>query len=352
MTARVPRAPILLGTTNIKSGKAVRGDDWSNMARTANWLQGGGASLVPAISPMDGLTPGYTNTYEFKIRPRGHANNWLVIATLSSLERGSVAPADREPLSAIGRWRIDAGGETGPWQGWAIFGQPSAHFQQVIQVTPSSTAKIITVEMENYSYSESDLMVEQLAIYEIPRYSLDPETASEYATDVDSCQPNNPIYDAGVKGYSVDAFHENVYDATSRCRRAGVASWAKVDGFNQPASAVGSPGVWVKIVDTVELLGRKQYTTDSADYLEWWVDVDRNGDSESYVKLVTDSGYTSTVTLSIDGRRWWGPQYLYCRCENMDTERDTAEVETVSVYLYATSTDALPTVYGFSIGEN
>ena len=341
MTARVPRAPQLLVTTNIKSGKAARGADWENMARTANWLSGGGATLVAAHSPMTEVGNSESKVFHFTVEPRGRADHWLIILVLSSRERGIVAANQRAALSALGTWGV-VGGDVHEWQ---VNGQMHAHFECIHYVTPSSDETSFSIAVSESELSPDAVSVEQISVYEVPRYSLDPDALADSATDVDSCKADAPIYDAGDAGMSVDAWHESICNNATGCRRAGLAAWSDDDGYTYPIASVGS---W-HLAMSWEVLGRQLYVGDTTDSLNWWVYA-QNGGLEAVVKLVSSAGYSSVLTITSNTAQWWGPGTITHPCEDLGESDGYTSPQTLSLYMAAL--ESLPVVYGLCVGES
>jgi len=292
MSARTPRAFSFPARTGIASGKPVRYGQHVQIGRALNYLAGRGTVLVPAMRSSNQLAAkNATTTYRLQLWSKVQATHrvWWVnlvaqsgpcYCTFTDPSGGTIDVTALTPATTSARM---------------VTGPGFYHLETVTSPANGPVAASFTVY--NSSSSASDVLLDGISCYEVPRLTLD--LATEGGIDTDTIQPDAPIFDD--VGLSIGGMSRAIGDALAYDPRT-LFQWALGDNNGVTINA----GAWAEVFEEGPViqpshLYRSETTRAIRCYVYGRSDVTTSAD----VKFTATSGANCTVSIPVNSGGAW-----------------------------------------------
>lgn len=187
MTAPVPLQRSFPQLADAQVSAAVRGRTWRELAHLHHWLHGHGRMLVPAHHIGAWLTDGpWTGHYRVQPSATAIARVWQVSA------RGGT-------LMAVAKIRLPNGSEhtiapPTPTPGWPLSARSQTYYLIEHLAAKSSALQTLSITAEGLT-AKSEVVIESVACWELPRAALTVGDAVDLGIDIDSFRPGSAIFD-------------------------------------------------------------------------------------------------------------------------------------------------------------
>ena len=323
---------------SILAGAPVSASEWTDCARALHWIRGRGLQLVPFTSPNLSISAGSAETVRFRVQPSGVAieRRWCVFVRASTAAATVTFQAGSAAASAAFRPEdIRSGSPT-----VIVYAE---------EVTKSTAAAEISAVIT--AGGTGTVYVDAIGCWELPRPALTLETAAEYAVNMASIRPGQPIGAIGQWGpYGVA---ETVRQTKSR--RVLFQKWL-------PSVATTTSASYQSVfVLPAPVVASKRSITDTTTDATWavYARVSDSGTSGTIQLASTIAADTQDITITgTDGGAtalsWRSAAALELDPEDMSTDDGidaSAGAETVQLKIKRTAGSGSIEVQGVGIWE-
>lgn len=285
MIARVPRAFSFPARTGIASGKPVRYGQHAQIGRALNYLAGRGTVLVPAMRTNNQLAAkNATTTYRFQLWGKAQATHRLWWVSLVA-QSGSCYCTFTDPSGGTINFTAMTAATTSARM---VTGPGIYHLETVSSPADGPTAA--TVSIYNDNASASDVLLDGISCFEIPRLTLDAD-ATENGIGTDTIQPDAPIFDdvgLSIGGMSRAVAKTLAYDPRT------LFQWALGDNNGVAISA----GAWAEVFEEGPVIQPSHlYRSETTRAIRCYVYARSDAATTADVKFTATSGANCTVSI-------------------------------------------------------
>lgn len=293
--SNVCNPPHNLTTEDVKSGLPVKGTTWLSAAEVANYLNGNEISLVSAMAypypSFLAISEAAATEIRFMIYPRTQIRHLLWVVSFVTGDKDFDVSGNDTAFDSTGTIQIGSGTT---YNFTISDNKPCVLYilDDELEGLSTPTEQTITLDLG----LGDDLVIEQIAAYQIRRRGLDPEAATtEYAADNDSCGSGAVIKD--VDEYSIGGVVDAISTAKENARRASMFAWSSLHSWVY----VGQGTSWNNLFfEDPEVLAR--YVSPDVSTTAVRIDVlARLGSATdtSFIKFVASSGDTATISIPV-----------------------------------------------------